>query len=160
MPNETYDWDAIRERLRKRADEGFPASWQPEEVGDELLGVVRRVVLAAPTRQYGTAAVVELETEVGARYSVWLFHKVLRQAFIRERVQLGELVLIRWLGKKTPEGGGNSYDNYEVVVDRPEATGSPDWDAVRRATSALTMDTGVDSITSPAGPRAAILVAR
>jgi len=126
MPNETYDWDSIAERMRKAADEGFPTSWQPEEPGDEILGTLARVTMQAPT-SYGPAPVVELVTPVGGRFSVWLFHTVLRRAFEREAPALGERVLIRYLGKRRPEGGGNEYDDYRLIVDRPEASGSPDW---------------------------------
>jgi hypothetical protein len=99
-------------------------------VGDEIFGYVRRVVMQAPT-SYGPAPVVELELpRSGQRISIWLFHKVLRQSFERERVRLGELVLIRYLGKKHPEGGGNAYDNYRLVVDRKEEGGEPDWGAM------------------------------
>jgi hypothetical protein len=126
MPNETHDWDAVQERMRKLADEDFPPSWTPEQPDDEIVGFLRRVTMQAPT-SFGPAPVVELETVTGGRYSVWLFHKVLRQAFERERVRLGELVLIRYLGPKRPEGGGNSYENYRLVVDRARDTSEPDW---------------------------------
>lgn len=129
MPNETHDWDAIAERMRKAADEGFPTAWQPESPDDEIIGTLARVTMQAPT-SYGPAPVVELVTPVGARYSVWLFHTVLRRAFEREAPALGERVLIRWLGKRRPDGGGNEYDDYRVIVDRPEAAGQPDWQAM------------------------------
>ena len=129
MPNETFDWDEARERMRQAADEGFATAWQPENPDDEIVGVLVKVTMQAPT-SFGPAPVVELETPTGARYSVWLFHTVLRRAFEREAVGLGERVLIRWLGKKTPEGGGNSYDDYRLVVDRPAPKGQPDWKAM------------------------------
>jgi len=128
MPNETHDWDEARERMRQAADEGFAPAWQPENVADELYGVLAKVPMQAPT-SYGPAPVVELETPTGTRYSVWLFHTVLRRAFEREAPALGERVLIRWLGKKRPEGG-NSYDDYRLVVDRPEKKGQPDWSSM------------------------------
>lgn len=127
MPNETHDWEQTAERMRKRLEEDFPASWQPEAPGDELIGYVRRVVMQAPT-SYGPAPVVEIEVpQTGARFSVWLFHKVLRQSFERERVHLGELIAIRYLGEKRPDGGGNAYANYRLVVDRPHDDSEPDW---------------------------------
>jgi len=126
MPNETHDWEAERERLRKQADEGFPPAWRPEEPDDEVFGTVVKVQMQAPT-QYGPAPVVTLALESGELVSVFLFHTVLRRMFQRERVALGERVLIRWLGKRTPEGGGNAYDDYRLVVSRPQASGEPDW---------------------------------
>ena len=126
MPNETYDWDALYERLRKQADEGFPPPWQPEQPDEEIVGIVRRVTMQAPT-SFGPSPVVELELKSGDRMSVWLYHTVLRRSFERERVQLGEVVLIRWLGKRRPEGGGNAYDDYRLVVHRQGQSGDPDW---------------------------------
>ena len=130
VPDERYDWDAARARMREEADRGHPAAWQPEQPDDELFGVLVGVNPAAPTRQYGMAPVVEIEDPAGNRWSVWLFHKVLRNAFARQDVQVGETVLIRWLGKVRPDGGGNSYDNYAVIVDRPMARGEIDWKSI------------------------------
>ena len=130
-PNETHDWEEARARMQQAADEGFANSWQPEQPDDEIVGVLTKVTMQAPT-SYGPAPVIELETPIGTRYSVWLFHTVLRRAFEREAPELGERVLIRWLGKKRPEGG-NEYDDYRVVVDRPQAKGKPDWGAMANA---------------------------
>jgi hypothetical protein len=133
MPDETHDWaadwDAARERMRKAADEGFPESWQPESPDDEIVGTLARVTMQAPT-SFGPAPVVELVLPGGARCSVWLFHTVLRRAFEREAPALGERLLIRWLGKRRPDGGGNAYDDYRLIVDRPENKGAPDWAAM------------------------------
>lgn len=127
MPNEAFDWAAAREQLRKRADEGFAAAWQPEEPDEEVVGIVRRVTMQAPT-SFGPSPVVELELQDGERISVWLYHTVLRRSFEREQVRLGELVLIRYLGKRRPEGGGNAYDDYRLVVHRAGSSGGePDW---------------------------------
>jgi hypothetical protein len=126
MPNDSFDWDTARAQLGKRADEGFPPAWQPEQPDEEILGVVARVTMQAPTA-YGPSPVVELVLESGERLSVWLYHTVLRRSFERERVSLGELVLIRYLGKRKPDGGGNAYDDYRLVVHRPQQSGEPDW---------------------------------
>src|SRR3954470_8429209 len=80
MPNESFDWDAARAQLGKRADEGFPPAWQPEEPDEEILGVVARVTMQAPTA-FGPSPVVELVLESGERLSVWLYHTVLRRSF-------------------------------------------------------------------------------
>ena len=126
MPNETYNWEEAAAALRKRADEGFPSAWIPEEPGDELLGWLRRFQMQAPSA-YGPVPVLELERPGGDLVSVWLHHTVLRRAFERERVRLGEFVLIRYEGKTKPEGGGNAYDNYKLVVDRKNVDAEPDW---------------------------------
>jgi hypothetical protein len=129
MPNETYDWDAVRARLQEDADRGFPPSWQPEEPGDELLGRVVGVNPSAPSI-YGPAPVVEIEDAVHTHWSVWLFWKTLRLAFERQQVKLGEVVLIRFHGEVRPESGGNAYKHCTVHVDRDTRTSQPDWAAI------------------------------
>lgn len=123
-----FDFDAARARLSAQADEGHPPAWQPEE-GDELCGVVVAVNPAVHTA-YGDVPVVTLQGPNGGRRSVWLHHAVLRRAFVRADVQLGELVLIRYVGRVEPEGGGNPYADYRVAVDRPSPTGAPPWQRI------------------------------
>jgi hypothetical protein len=125
MPNETYDWEAAAERLREQADRGYPEPWLPESDGEELLGTVVAIREAAPTK-FGPCPVVEIQGVGGQAFSVWLNHTVLRRAFERNNVQPGELVLIRYVGRRTPEGGGNDYADYRLVVDRPIGK-TADW---------------------------------
>jgi hypothetical protein len=122
----TSEWDETAARLREEADRDYPDAWIPKAEGDELLG---RIVSLRPAVQtaYGPAPVVELEDPLGTTWSVWLLHTVLRRAFERERPALGELVLIRYVGKVQPDGGGPAYEHYRLVVDRKAEGGEPDW---------------------------------
>jgi len=128
--NDVAFWDEVRARLAAEADRGTPAAWMPEEPGDELFGVFVAFNPAAPTK-FGPAPVATIRDATSTTWSLWLLHKVLRLNFERQRIALGERVLVRYLGSVRPEGGGNAYDNYAVIVDRPPS-GSPDWDAVAR----------------------------
>jgi hypothetical protein len=128
MPNESYPWADVVPRLRELAERENPPPWQPEQ-GDEIVGYVVALNESAPTA-YGSAPVVELETPNGEHVSVWLFHATLRREFERARVRAGEAVLIRYHGKVQPEGGGNAYARYTLVVDRPAAGTEFDWSAV------------------------------
>lgn len=130
-PSESYDWDAARERLREAAKAEHPPAWIPEQDGDELVGVVVEVKPAVPAA-FGAVPVVTIDGPAGV-HSVWLHHAVLRRQFERSGVQLGELVLIRYEGRRHPEGGGNAYADYSLVVDRPTPSGSPDWRAIANA---------------------------
>src|SRR5215471_6912954 len=119
--------DNMRDRLRAAADRGYPQAWIPEEPGDEIAGVVTSVRPAAPTA-YGSVPVVELEELGGPTpWSVWLVHAVLRREFVRQSPQPGEAILIRYLGKVQPEGGGAAYESYKLVVDRPTEGNEVDW---------------------------------
>jgi hypothetical protein len=151
MPNEHHDWEAAHDRLRKRAEEGYPEPWQPDGPDDEIMGVVVAVNAAAPTA-YGPSPVVVLETRQGDRRSLWLFHTVLRRQFSRQGVALGEIVLVRYRGKVHPDGGGNPSDDYIVVVDRPLDTREPDWGAIAERYGD---DRDEDLFAKPAGGAAA-----
>jgi hypothetical protein len=128
MPNEHYPWHEVESRLREAAERENAPAWQPEQ-GDELVGFVVALNEAAPTA-YGSAPVVELERANGERVSVWLFHATLRREFERAKVRAGEAVLIRYHGKVQPDGGGNAYASYTLVVDRPPTGAEFDWRAV------------------------------
>jgi hypothetical protein len=96
------DWAAARERLREQADREWPDAWRPEP-GDELLGAVAAVTPSAPTA-FGPAPVVEVITPRGDLVSVWLFTTVLRRAFERENVQVGERIQGRGPERSSPTG--------------------------------------------------------
>lgn len=123
-------WRETEARLREEADRDYPAAWIPEEPGDELAGTITAIRPAVRT-SYGPVPVVELE-ELGthARHSVWLLHAVLRREMARARPVPGETVLIRYLGRVQPEGGGAAYEAYKVVVDRVEQGDEVDWRAI------------------------------
>lgn len=120
------EWEETATRLREQADRDYPQAWIPEAEGDELLGVLASVRPAVQTA-YGPAPVVELEDVLGARWSVWLVHTVLRREFERQRPVLGERVLIRYLGTVRPESGGAPYESYRLVVDRVDENSDIDW---------------------------------
>lgn len=131
-PNESYDWDAAASRLRAAAEQGdAPPAWIPEGPGAEIIGELVAFQPAVHTRN-GPVPVATLRGPNGGHRSVWLHHAVLRRGFIRANVQLGERVLVRYLGPVEREGG-NPWHDYRVVVDRQAAGGGPDWAAVARA---------------------------
>jgi hypothetical protein len=123
------EWEETAARLRERADLGYPDAWIPKEPGEELLGVVASVRPAVQT-SYGAVPVVELVDAVGAPWSVWLVHTVLRNEFLRQRPRLGERVLIRYLGTARPESGGAPYESYRLVVDRVDENTDVDWTGI------------------------------
>jgi len=97
----------------------------PSAAGDTIVGEFIRLERGMTVR--GPAWIVVLKTEDGHERSAWLLHTVLRNELARQRPEPGELVLIRYEGKK--EGSaGQAYEGYRVLVDRDQAV--PDWDAV------------------------------
>jgi hypothetical protein len=113
------------QRLARRAEQELPEAWMPSAAGDTIVGEVVRLEQGMTVR--GPAWIVVLKTEDGRERSVWLLHTVLRNELARQRPEPGELVLIKYEGKK--EGGaGQPYEGYRVLIDRDQAI--PDWDAV------------------------------
>lgn len=107
-----------RERLRQEADRAFPEAWRPEQPGDDIAGVIQHIEMR-PTR-FGPVPVVTVVDGVGTPVAIWCLHTVLRNELHRLAVTPGEFLYVRWLGKKTPEGG-SAYDDYRVKVDRPQS---------------------------------------
>jgi hypothetical protein len=127
-PVEHYDWDEAFTRLREAAEQEHPPAWIPTEADQpqELLGVFVGINYSAHTA-YGNVPVITLRGPNGGLRSVWLHHQVLRNAFMRERPAIGEMVYIKYLGKVEPKGGGTRYADYKLVVDRPVENTSVDW---------------------------------
>lgn len=123
----TESADDVYERLRQRAAEATPPSWVPEVPGEELFGMLVDVNESAPTK-YGSAPVATIRKPDGELASLWLLHAVLRRELERARPMIGEYLLVRFQGKVQPEGGGNSYASYSVVVDRDKRP--LDWSAI------------------------------
>jgi hypothetical protein len=115
-------------RLRAQADRDYPQSWIWRRPGDELVGVVTAIRPSVHTA-HGPRPVVELEElGTGTAWSLWLIHTVLRNEFARRRPVPGETVLVRYLGRVEPDGGGAPYEDYKVVVDR--GAEGVDWHAI------------------------------
>ena len=117
-----------RERLRGEIDREYAPAWIPEKTGEEVCGVVAEVKAAVPTKK-GPVPVVTLELDDGGALSVWLVHTALRRSFARANVDVGETVLIRYLGRVEAAGGGEPYFDYRLAVDRPRDE-TVDWRAI------------------------------
>lgn len=123
------------EALRQRFDEPLPESWIAKDAGDELVGTFVR--LDKGTTTYGDCWIVVLESarNPGTFASVWLINQALVNEFSRARPVPGELVAVRYGGKKpvknpTP-GRSSEYHDWKVVVDRESADAPPpDWNAL------------------------------
>lgn len=115
--------DARVDALRDRLEQERPASWVPKREGDEIVGELVRFDRGKTA--YGEQVIAVLRTPEGVERSVWLLHAVLRQEFAKLQPELGELVLIRYEGKREPEGDGSSYQHYRLEVERED--GPIDW---------------------------------
>lgn len=112
------------EDLRRLTQRDFPESWVPSTEDPVLVGTFER--LESAQTAYGPASIVVLKTKDSRERGLWLFHTVLKNEFKRARPEHGELVAVRYLGRKQGSQG-QSYEAYRVVVQRD---GTPDWDAL------------------------------
>jgi len=112
--------------------------WQATGPGDSLVGTFERLDHRAKSNGE-LFPVVEIRTDEGVLYAVWLFHTVLRQQFRAARPQPGERVAVRYDGQRQ-SGGGRPYHAYRVRAehqlsesvgwDSLDAGGAEDWSGV------------------------------
>lgn len=123
---------AEHEELLRQLDEGYAPSWIPEKPGDTIVGTLVRA--STGFTSFGPAPVIELVTDDGDRFSVWLFYETLKSEMRRMKPAPGERVAVRYLGeaqvKNQTKGRKSAYHNYRVAVDRPIGSETVDWNAV------------------------------
>lgn len=117
--------DDRHKALAAELDREFPESWIPNDAGDSIVGEFQRLDVG-PTA-YGPASIAVLRTREGREQGVWLLATALKSQFARARPTAGELVGVRYLGKRKG-ASGHEYQDFRVVVDRPNAETS--WDQV------------------------------
>lgn len=120
--------DVRSERLaamRDRASRERPASWVPQEVGEELAGELVRYERGETS--YGRQIIAIVRGLDGSERACWLLHSVLRDEFAKVKPRPGELLLIRYEGKRD-NASGQPYAAYRLEVDREPV--APDWDEV------------------------------
>lgn len=115
------EYDELEERVSRE----FAEAWIPTPEVPTITGTFVRLDQAATN--YGPCRVVVLRTKDGSEKAVWLFHTALKAAFAREKPKAGDLVAVRWLGKRQGSAG-QTYDGYRVAVKRDQA--EADWDAL------------------------------
>jgi hypothetical protein len=110
-------------------DQGNPEPWQPDQVGDQIIGVFRRLEFGFAKHAGQTPIVIIINPITKEERSVWLLHTALRNKVARLAPQPGEMIAIRYLGPVNPEGGGLAYEGYEVKVGRTSGR-EVDWSKV------------------------------
>lgn len=98
--------DDIAEREKART------SWQPQTAGACLAGTV--VAIREYNNEYGTMRFLDLEVENGTDLVSVLCRTVLWNEVCRQKVAVGDLIGIKYLGK------GPKYHDYILMVRKPE----------------------------------------
>lgn len=133
----TEGYDERVAALHDRAEEPLPESWQPKDPGDELVG--KFVRLDKGTTSYGPCWIVVLESikTPGVFRSVWLFHTALQNQFNKARPKAGELVLVRYEGKRKPKSGGAEYHDWKVLTEGGGQHGGFSWEEFHSGDAAV-----------------------
>jgi len=140
---------AVRDEIERRAhealDKEWPPNWMPHKRGSqdpsELVGLVMRIdPKVGPSKAFGTySAVLEVRSTAGPEWGVWCNEGgALYAQLVRQRIQPGEVIAIRYRGLKPSEANpGQSYQDFRLVrVEEDE--GEPqrvDYDALERSES-------------------------
>ena len=143
---------ALEQRLKAKADQGFPESWKPNP-GDELTVRVAKYSEGFDARgQHQGILVFESLKAPGNFRSLWLLHTTLRNEVNRKKPMPGEVIYLRYEGLVNPKHGGDPYHGWRLEVDRDETT-NPSY--LPWASEPATRDTVADQMTpTDTGPPA------
>lgn len=103
---------SAEEEVRKQLDEGYPESFILGPDDPEVIGYAVR--LEEAVGKFGPVKILVMR--VGDKlFSVWLSHTALQSKLERARPRAGDLLGIRYLGKRS-SSSGQDYVDYNVVV--------------------------------------------
>ena len=121
--------------MEDRLNEPEPEVWSPRDQ-PVLTGVIESITIRAGKDGKPPYPAVVVVGDDGTR-RVWLaWHKVAKARLTERAPRVGEQFGVKYLG--THEKG---YENYKVVVDRPEpSTTDVDWSELRAAAPAGSPD--------------------
>jgi hypothetical protein len=112
------------QELRDRLDEPEPEAWQPK-VDPVLTGVIESITVRPGKDGKPPYPAIVVVDALGTR-RVWLaWHSVAKSRLAELRPRVGESIGVKYLGTHT-----KGYENYRVIVDRPEQAADVDWSAV------------------------------
>lgn len=127
LAQEASEWEA---KANEELEREFPESWKPQKNREHPAQVVGKVIRIEPAigpSDFGTySAAIEIVTTAMDRWTVWAPHSgAIYQAMMRLRLQPGEMVAIRYRGKKESQRNpGQSYQDFRLVVlDRENEAG-------------------------------------
>lgn len=128
------------DELRKRLDQESEG-WRPEP-GDEIAGEI--VGLSETKGDYEAYPVVTIRTEDGV-FDVHCFHTVLKGQIAEKQPRIGDLIGIKYFGKKEPKRGGSSYEHYRTeLVRKTSSETTPNWGAIASDARDQADDEGID----------------
>jgi hypothetical protein len=150
-PEQKARKDEIERQANEALEREYPPAWTPHKGTEghpaQIVGLVERIdPRVGPSRTYGTySAVLEIRSTDGRTWTVWANEQgALYAQMIRLRVQPGEVIAIRYRGKKESETNpGWSYHDYRMVRVGEDGPNSPvDYEQLARSSEAPALPAG------------------
>lgn len=133
-------------------DDGSPPElWNPEP-GEFLVATfVRYETRYSKKMNADVQVAVVYDEEADTRWSIWLSREVLKREFERQAPREGDMLGIRYHGRKQMPDGSDGYHRYSVQVDRDPGRGTPAVPVAAPSSSPTT--------SAPSAPQPAVAVA-
>jgi hypothetical protein len=112
------------EALAAETEREHAEAWRPKP-GDVLVGQYTRRDAGVSSYDGRTHPILVLKDRTGVEHAVWCFHAVLRERLAALKPKVGELVAVRYKGKR--QGANAAYHDYAVEIERAES--ADDWQA-------------------------------
>lgn len=133
----------LEQQMLGELEEEYPPSWNFKEDGEgaTVMGkvVAMRIATFNKDGEQQQQRIAVVQSPNGDKQTVWLT-RVLSSQFQRESAAIGDAVAIKYLGMRAPEGGGNEYHDFKVIVRKPEGT-AVDWSSPGEAPARRSTDT-------------------
>ena len=129
------DVTALREKAKAKAAEKDEKSqnWNPE-VGDELIGTMKRGKVVTTRRGTKVRLIVVEEAGTQELYTVWCSSKILEDWTYEEAPAVGSTVLISYHGKRAVKADPSiEYNVYEAAATESDQAYWADLEAAWRA---------------------------
>lgn len=126
----TEESSSAYDELDSQLDKDYPTSVVLDDENPKFIGKFQRVDWGPS--DYGQVPIAVFEGRDGKEYGLWMFHAVLRNQFAQRKPRVGDIVGVRFLGKKTG-ASGRQYSNYKVAVHGEQDAVDFDWSVLADA---------------------------
>ena len=131
MEDDTRNDDAVKTDDDLDLEHETPV-WKPEELGDELRGVIRSVSIRESKYESGSYPYLEIERDDGEVVGWHASQSVPKRRLAEIKPRVGERIGIRYSGEQTGKTG-TSYKAFVVKVPPRAGDVDVDWSALNPA---------------------------
>jgi hypothetical protein len=138
-PDQQAEAADLLERANEALERQYPAAWLPhknQEQPRQIVGKVLRInPRVGPSPVYGTySAAIEVLTTEHDEWTVWANEGgALYSQLVRQRIQPGDVIGVRYRGKKQSTTSAFEYQDYRLIrLDDEEQSSWVDYDQLAR----------------------------